>query len=74
VLRSKGDRAALEKLAQAGAKVVRVYRESDVWVLDEAQRLGMKVVLGCGSAIRATVSGSTTSGRCVRRKRRCVTS
>lgn len=42
----EGDRAALAKLAQAGAKVVRVYRESDVWVLDEAQRLGMKVVLG----------------------------
>ncbi|WP_041657166.1 glycoside hydrolase family 2 TIM barrel-domain containing protein [Azoarcus sp. KH32C] len=42
----EGDRAALEKLAQAGAKVVRVYRESDAWVLDEAQRLGMRVVMG----------------------------
>jgi hypothetical protein len=42
----EGDRAALEKLAQAGAKVVRVYRESDVWVLDAAHRLGMQVVMG----------------------------
>ena len=42
----EGDRAALEKLAGAGAKVVRVYRESDVWVLDAAQRLGMRVVMG----------------------------
>lgn len=42
----EGDRATLEKLAQAGAKVVRVYRESDVWVLDAAHRLGMKVVMG----------------------------
>lgn len=42
----EGDRAALEKLAAAGAKVVRVYRGSDAWVLDAAQRLGMRVVMG----------------------------
>jgi hypothetical protein len=42
----EGDRAALEKLASAGAKVVRVYRESDVWVLDAAQQLGLRVVMG----------------------------
>ena len=42
----EGDRAALERLAAAGAKVVRVYREADAWVLDEAQRLGLKVVMG----------------------------
>ncbi len=42
----EGDRAALERLAAAGAKVVRVYREADAWVLDEAGRLGMKVVMG----------------------------
>lgn len=42
----EGDRAALEKMAGAGAKVVRVYRESDVWVLDAAQQLGMRVVMG----------------------------
>lgn len=42
----EGDQAQLEKLALAGAKVVRVYRESDVWVLDAAHRLGMKVVMG----------------------------
>jgi hypothetical protein len=34
------------KLAGAGAKVVRVYRESDVWVLDAAQQLGLRVVMG----------------------------
>ncbi|ATE62584.1 hypothetical protein CCZ27_10135 [Thauera sinica] len=42
----EGDRAALEKLAAAGAKVVRVYSESHAWVLDEAHRLGLKVVMG----------------------------
>lgn len=42
----EGDRAALEKLAAAGARVIRVYRESDAWVLDEAQRLGLGVVMG----------------------------
>jgi len=42
----EGDRSALEKLAAAGAKVIRVYREADAWVLDEAQRLGLKVVMG----------------------------
>lgn len=42
----EGDRAALQKLADAGARVVRVYRESDAWVLDAAQALGMKVVMG----------------------------
>lgn len=42
----EGDRAALARLAAAGAKVVRVYREADAWVLDEAERLGMKVVMG----------------------------
>ncbi len=42
----EGDRASLARLAAAGAKVVRVYREADAWVLDEAQRLGLKVVMG----------------------------
>lgn len=42
----EGDRASLARLADAGAKVVRVYRQSDAWVLDEAHRLGMKVVMG----------------------------
>jgi hypothetical protein len=42
----EGDRAELRSLADAGAKVVRVYRESDAWVLDAAQRLGMRVVMG----------------------------
>lgn len=42
----EGDRVALQKLADAGARVVRVYRESDAWVLDAAQALGMKVVMG----------------------------
>lgn len=42
----EGDRAALEKLATAGARVVRVYRESDAWVLDAAHALGLKVVMG----------------------------
>ena len=41
-----GDTTSLARLAAAGAKVVRVYRQSDAWVLDEAQRLGMKVVMG----------------------------
>lgn len=42
----EGDRASLARLAEAGAKVVRTYRASDAWVLDEAQQLGMKVVMG----------------------------
>lgn len=42
----KGDRVALGKLAAAGAKTVRVYGEEDAWVLDEAERLGLKVVMG----------------------------
>ena len=42
----EGDRASLARLAAAGAKVVRVYRQSDAWVLDEAQRLDLKVVMG----------------------------
>ncbi|WP_018227589.1 glycoside hydrolase family 2 TIM barrel-domain containing protein [Methyloversatilis universalis] len=42
----EGDRTALQKLAEAGARVVRVYRESDAWVLDAAHALGMKVVMG----------------------------
>ncbi len=42
----EGDRMALERLAAAGARVVRVYRESDAWVLDAAQALGLKVVMG----------------------------
>jgi hypothetical protein len=42
----EGDRAALTRLAEAGARVIRVYRESDVWVLDAAQELGLKVVMG----------------------------
>ncbi|MDR1854760.1 MAG: hypothetical protein LBR05_07660 [Azoarcus sp.] len=41
-----GDKAALQKLAAAGAKVVRVYGESDAWVLDEAAKLGLGVVMG----------------------------
>lgn len=42
----EGDRASLARLAAAGARVVRVYRQSDAWVLDEAQHLGLKVVMG----------------------------
>ncbi len=42
----EGDKASLARLAVTGAKVVRVYRQSDAWVLDEAHRLGMKVVMG----------------------------
>jgi hypothetical protein len=42
----EGDRASLALLAEAGAKVVRTYRASDAWLLDEAQQLGMKVVMG----------------------------
>ena len=42
----KGDRASLEKLAAAGADVIRVYGEDDAWVLDEARRLGLRVVMG----------------------------
>lgn len=42
----EGDHAALQKLADAGARVVRVYREQDAWVLDAAQALGLKVVMG----------------------------
>ena len=42
----EGDRASLARLAAAGAGVVRVYRQSDAWVLDEAQRLDLKVVMG----------------------------
>jgi len=42
----EGDKASLARLAEAGAKVIRVYRQSDAWVLDEAQRLGLKVVMG----------------------------
>ncbi len=42
----EGDRASLAALAMAGAKVIRVYRESDAWVLDEAHKLGLKVVMG----------------------------
>lgn len=42
-----GDRVTLEKLADAGGRVVRVYHhETDAWVLDEAARLGLKVVMG----------------------------
>src|SRR5574337_316391 len=42
----EGGPAALRQVAAAGAKVVRVYRERDVWVLDEAQKLGLRVVMG----------------------------
>ncbi len=42
----EGDRNSLARLAASGAKTVRVYRQSDAWVLDEAQRLGLKVVMG----------------------------
>jgi hypothetical protein len=41
-----GDRAALEKLAAAGANAVRVYHERDAWVLDEARQLGIGVLMG----------------------------
>jgi len=41
-----GDRAALEKLAAAGANAVRVYHERDAWALDEAQKLGLGVLMG----------------------------
>ncbi|MDR1064565.1 MAG: hypothetical protein LBL48_11670 [Azoarcus sp.] len=41
-----GDRTALEKLAAAGAKALRVYGEKDAWVLDEARKLGLGVVMG----------------------------
>jgi hypothetical protein len=41
-----GDRAALEKLAAAGANAVRVYHERDAWVLDEARQLGIGVFMG----------------------------
>ncbi|MCV2218812.1 glycoside hydrolase family 2 TIM barrel-domain containing protein [Thauera sp. Sel9] len=42
----EGDAAGLARLAAAGAQVVRVYRQADAWVLDEAQRLGLKVIMG----------------------------
>ena len=42
----EGDAASLARLAGTGAKVVRVYRQTDAWVLDEAQRLGLKVLMG----------------------------
>lgn len=42
----EGDAAGLARLAAAGAQAVRVYRQADAWVLDEAQRLGLKVVMG----------------------------
>jgi hypothetical protein len=42
----KGDRGGLERLAAAGATVIRVYGEDDAWVLDEAQRLGLRVIMG----------------------------
>ena len=42
----EGDKTSLARLAAAGAKVVRVYRQPDAWVLDEAQRLDLKVVMG----------------------------
>jgi hypothetical protein len=41
-----GDRAALKKLADAGATSVRVYGEKDVWVLDAAHKLGLGVIMG----------------------------
>jgi hypothetical protein len=41
-----GERAALEKLAAAGANAVRVYSEEDAWVLDEARKLGLGVIMG----------------------------
>jgi hypothetical protein len=41
-----GDRAALERLAAAGANAVRVYHERDAWVLDEAHKLGIDVLMG----------------------------
>ncbi|MDR2689064.1 MAG: hypothetical protein LBB76_04825 [Azoarcus sp.] len=41
-----GDLAALEKLAAAGGKTVRIYSEKDAWVLDQAHKLGLDVILG----------------------------
>jgi len=42
-----GDRTTLEALAAAGGRVVRVYHhDTAAWVLDEAARLGLKVVMG----------------------------
>lgn len=42
----EGTRADLIAAAAAGVKVVRVYREADAWVLDAAEPLGLKVVMG----------------------------
>ncbi len=42
----EADQASLEDLAAAGANAVKVYRQADTWVLDEAHRLGLKVVMG----------------------------
>lgn len=42
----KGDRASLAKLADAGAKVVRIYGAEDAWVLDAAHDLGLRVLMG----------------------------
>ncbi|GHU11996.1 hypothetical protein AGMMS50225_18820 [Betaproteobacteria bacterium] len=41
-----GDRDALAKLAAAGARTVRLYSEKNAWVLDEAHKLGLGVILG----------------------------
>jgi len=38
--------ASLEKLRNTGTTVVRTYGEPDVWVLDEAQKYGLKVIMG----------------------------
>lgn len=42
----EGTAQDLAAAAAAGVRVVRVYREADAWVLDAAQALGLKVVMG----------------------------
>lgn len=62
-----GDRGALEKLAAAGAKVVRVYGESDAWVLDAAQGLGLRVVMGLSIAYPREPEALRAQERAIRR-------
>lgn len=61
-----GDRAALAKLAAAGAGVVRVYGESHAWVLDEAQRQGLRVVMGLSVAYPLDAAGLRAQEQAVR--------
>ncbi|NKD76291.1 hypothetical protein HEQ60_00680 [Haematospirillum sp. H1815] len=41
-----GNKSNLEAFAKNGGKIIRLYGEEDVWVLDEAAKLGLKVVMG----------------------------